>query len=59
VALARHQPIASDSTIDDGRGKVPFVRLEPILVTKSLLDSTVIKDGFHKAEEIYQNVKRP
>ena len=41
----------TDAIIDDGAGKVPYVRLEPILVTKELLDATVIKDGFHSRRE--------
>lgn len=58
VMLARGEKIQTESTIDDGVGKVPYVRLEPILVTRELLDSTVIKDGFHKASDVYRNVKR-
>lgn len=56
VMLARGEPIQTDSFIDDGAGKVPYVRLEPILVTRELLDATVIKDGFHSAEDVYRNV---
>ncbi|MGB4572544.1 MAG: substrate-binding domain-containing protein [Rectinemataceae bacterium] len=58
VMLAKGEQIDTDAFIDDGRGKVPFVRLEPILVTKDLLDATVIKDGFHTEEEVYRNVVR-
>ena len=54
--LAKGEKIETDSTIDDGAGKVPYVRLEPIVVTKDLLEATVIKDGFHSAKEIYRNV---
>ena len=32
--LARGEPIATDATIDDGAGPVPYVRLEPVLVTR-------------------------
>jgi D-xylose transport system substrate-binding protein len=58
VMLARGERIDTDSTIDDGLGKVPYVRLEPIPVIKETLGSTVIKDGFHSAAEVYRNVKR-
>lgn len=58
VMLARNEPIPTDVMIDDGSGKVPFVRLEPILVTRELLDATVIKDGFHTAEGVYRNIRR-
>ncbi len=56
VMLAKGEPITTDATIDDGVTEVPYVRLEPILVTKEHLGSTVIKDGFHSAENVYQNV---
>ena len=58
VMLARGEPITTDATIDDGLGRVPYARLEPILVTKGLLDATVIKDGFHTAADVYRNVRR-
>jgi len=58
VMLARGEKIETDSTIDDGAGKVPYVRLEPILVTKDLLQATVIKDGFHSAKDVYRNVSQ-
>ncbi|HCO48813.1 MAG TPA: D-xylose transporter subunit XylF [Spirochaetaceae bacterium] len=58
IMLARGEKIAGDVTIDDGGKKVPYVRLEPILVTRELLDETVIKDGFHSAEAIYRNLGR-
>jgi D-xylose transport system substrate-binding protein len=58
VMLAKGEKVTTDGTIDDGAGKVPYVRLEPILVTKDLLAATVIKDGFHLAEEVYRNVVR-
>jgi D-xylose transport system substrate-binding protein len=58
VMLAKGEKIETDAVIDDGAGKVPYVRLEPILVTKPLLSSTVIKDGFHEAKDVYRNVNR-
>ncbi len=58
VALARKQVIVANSSINDGRGRVPFISLEPILVTADNLDSTVISDGFHSAGEVYRNVRK-
>jgi D-xylose transport system substrate-binding protein len=58
VMLARGEKIDTTSTIDDGQAKVPYVRLEPIPVVKETLEATVIKDGFHSADEVYRNVKR-
>lgn len=56
VMLARGEAIGNDAVIDDGAGKVRYIRLEPILVTKDLLRSTVIKDGFHSEADVYRNV---
>lgn len=58
VMLAKGEKIATENSIDDGAGKVPYIKLEPILVTKDLLDSTVIKDGFHAKGDVYRNVGR-
>jgi D-xylose transport system substrate-binding protein len=56
IMLARGEKIPTDVTIFDGKNKVPYVRLDPILVTKNLLDETVIKDGFHARESVYRNI---
>jgi D-xylose transport system substrate-binding protein len=58
VMLAHAERIETDSTIFDGKFHVPYVRLEPMLVTKETLGATVIRDGFHSAGEIYRNMKR-
>lgn len=57
VMLAKKEPIQTDATIDDGRQRVPYVRLDPLLVTRTNLD-LVIQDGFHSAEDVYQNLTR-
>ena len=56
VMLANHETIQTEGTIDDGNSLVPYVRLEPLLVNRANLDATVIKDGFHSAKEVYQNL---
>jgi D-xylose transport system substrate-binding protein len=58
VMLAKGESVETDSTIDDGVGKVPYIRLEPVPVTKETLEATVIRDGFHTAAEVYRNLKR-
>lgn len=58
VMLAKGEAIGTDATIDDGLARVPFARLDPILVTRDLLESTVIKDGFHSYEDVYRNIRR-
>ncbi|HOV39555.1 MAG TPA: sugar ABC transporter substrate-binding protein, partial [Spirochaetales bacterium] len=56
VMLARKEKITTEYTIHDGRYSVPYIKLEPILVTRENLETTVIKDGFHKREDIFRNV---
>ena len=58
VMLAKGEKIPTDTAIDDGTWKVPYIRLEPILVTRELLDETVIKDGFHSRASVYRNISR-
>jgi D-xylose transport system substrate-binding protein len=59
IMLAKGEAIPTEAVIDDGAGKVPYIRLEPILVTKELLNATVIKDGFHSEADVYRNVRQP
>ncbi|MFA5025371.1 MAG: substrate-binding domain-containing protein [Candidatus Shapirobacteria bacterium] len=47
-------PIANNET-NDGQSEIPSFFIEPILVTKSNIDETIIKDGFHTKSEVYQN----
>ncbi len=58
VMLAKGEPVPADATISDGKFEVPYVRLEPVLVTKDLLDATVVADAFHDADDVYRNVGR-
>jgi len=56
VMLAKGEKLPAASTINDGLYDVPYVKLEPILVTKDSLETTVIKDGFHRREDVFRNV---
>lgn len=56
VMLARKEPITTELKISDGTYQVPYFRLEPIMVTRERLAETVIKDGFHRYEEVFRNV---
>ena len=59
VALARGEEITGSDVgeIDNGGKTVPFVRLEPIKVTRENMDEVIIDSGFHSKEEVYLNVK--
>jgi D-xylose transport system substrate-binding protein len=52
VKMARRQPIVAKAEINNGRTNVPAVLLDVVSVTKENMLETVVKDGFHKAEEV-------
>lgn len=58
VALAKHQSVQSNSKVNNGQKDVPSFLLDPIVVDKSNIAATVIKDGFLKMEDIYRNVPK-
>jgi len=53
VKLAHKQPVNAPDKINNGRKDVPAILLQPIVVDKSTVDSTVIKDGYHTHADIY------
>jgi len=56
VKLAKGERISAGSTIFDGTYEVPFVKLEPVAVTRENIDEVIIEGGFQKREEVYLNV---
>jgi len=58
VALAQKKTVQANLTIDNGKKKVPFLALTPIAVDKNNMYSVIIKDGFHKLEDVYRNVPK-
>ena len=53
LVMAKGEKPVSNNTTNDGKYEVPSFYLEPILVTKENMDSTVIKDGFHTRDQVY------
>jgi D-xylose transport system substrate-binding protein len=53
VDMAKMKPVVTTVTYDNGRLKVPTVQVDIIAVHKDNLRETVVKDGFHKEEELY------
>jgi D-xylose transport system substrate-binding protein len=53
IELAKKQPVDAKDKINNGKKDVPSILLEPVVVDKSNVDNTVIKDGYHKREDIY------
>lgn len=58
VSLAKDEMISESdvSSINNGGREIPFVKLEPVCVTKNNIDSAIISTGFHLKEEVYLNV---
>ena len=52
--LARRQTIVTHDDIDNGQVKVPAVLLTVVTVTKDNLESTVIADGVHARDAVFQ-----
>lgn len=56
IKLARGEKVETKETVNNGQKDVPAILLEPISVDKNNLMETVIKDGYHKREDVYKNV---
>jgi D-xylose transport system substrate-binding protein len=54
VRLAKDEKIHADATANNGNVKVPTVLLQPVLVNKDNIKTTVVKDGFQKLKSINQ-----
>ena len=54
VRLAQHRPVIATGSLDNGQVKVPSIFVDIVAVTKENMRETVVKDGFHKADEIFQ-----
>ena len=58
IKLANGEPIEAKDKINNGKIDVPSILQEPVAVDKANMMDTVIKDGYHKAEEVYKNVPK-
>jgi D-xylose transport system substrate-binding protein len=58
VALGRRERVATTQTVNNGKIDVPSILLEPIVVDKANILETVVRDRYHKLEDIYANVPR-
>lgn len=45
------------TTFNDGTYDVPFLKLDPVMVTKENIDSEIIDSRFHLRSEVYLNVE--
>ena len=56
VKLARGEALNAPDRINNGKIDVPSILQEPQAVDKENLDATIIKDGYHKCEDVYKDV---
>ncbi|HEX8723497.1 MAG TPA: substrate-binding domain-containing protein [Pyrinomonadaceae bacterium] len=56
VKLARGEALGAADKVNNGRIDVPSILQEPQAVDKDNLMTTVIKDGYHKYEDVYRDV---
>ena len=58
VQLARGEAVKTEHTVNNGKGEIPSILIQPVVVDKDNMDSTVITDKFHTEAEVYRNVAR-
>ena len=56
VKLARGEAVNAPDKVNNGKIDVPSILQEPQAVDKDNLDSTIVKDGYHKCEDVYKDV---
>jgi len=58
IKLARGEKVDAKDKINNGKIDVPAMLFEPVVVDKDNIMQTVIKDGYHKVEDVYKNVPK-
>jgi D-xylose transport system substrate-binding protein len=58
IKLARGEAVDAKDRVNNGKIDVPSILQEPQAVDKENLMATVIKDGYHKMEDVYRDVPR-
>lgn len=58
VKLARGEKVETKDTINNGKKDIPSILHQPQVLDKNNIMGTVIKDGYHKLEDVYKNVPK-
>lgn len=53
IDIAKGLPIETNILTNDGTYDIPSILLDPIAVTIDNIDSTIVQDGYHSREDIY------
>ena len=58
MRLAKGEKVDAKDKINNGKIDVPAMLFEPMVLDKSNVMQTAIKDGYHKLEDVYKNVPK-
>jgi D-xylose transport system substrate-binding protein len=58
LKLARGETLNAPDRVNNGKIDVPSILQEPQAVDKNNLAQTVVRDGYHKLEDVYKDVPR-
>lgn len=58
MKLARGEKVEAKDKVNNEKIDVPAILQEPIVVDKTNVMQTIIKDGYHKMEDVYKNVPK-
>jgi D-xylose transport system substrate-binding protein len=58
IKLAKGEKVDTKDKINNGKIDVPALLFEPMTLDKNNVMQTVIKDGYHKLEDVYKNVPK-
>lgn len=58
IKLANDEKLDTDVIIHDGINNIPYIKLEPVAVTKENIDQVIIDSGFHLREDVYINLNQ-
>lgn len=58
IKLAHKEKVETKDTVNNGKKDVPSILHQPQVLDKSNVMDTVIKDGYHKLEDVYKNVPK-
>jgi D-xylose transport system substrate-binding protein len=58
IKLAKGEKVETKDKINNGKIDVPALLFEPMVLDKDNVMQTVIKDGYHKVEDVYKNVPK-
>jgi D-xylose transport system substrate-binding protein len=59
IKMAKNKPVFAPGKTNNGKVDVPSILLDVVVVTKENMMDTVVKDGFHRAPEIYRGLPEP